>query len=281
MSYKVGRVLPARRRSACLRPWVQGSRVGRRPASDRCKQVSEDIHLTARRGLADSPSKPLRRWKATSWTLAIILSMVVSTIASSQEENRLPEYHPRSRKILVQDKSSTSMESQATPKSKTEERRELPTQSVWAADYNATSTTVRAGGHVEDLQNRHQRSPGSSHQGKISSRRNRGRESSRVNRGCQINSQTVKVGNLGLGYESEEIVLFKYCSGSCARSRTNYDLTLSHMLKSKEIRLNKSEKPPRSPCCRPTKYDDVTFLDVKNQWHTLTNFSAVACKCLG
>lgn len=77
--------------------------------------------------------------KATSWTLAIILSMVVSTIASSQEENRLPEYHPRSRKILVQDKSSTSMESQATPKSKTEERRELPTQSVWAADYSKYS----------------------------------------------------------------------------------------------------------------------------------------------
>ncbi|XP_069792457.1 persephin-like [Narcine bancroftii] len=186
--------------------------------------------------------------------------------------------------MLAQDKSRTSMESQVALKSKREERKELPTQSVWAADQHEPPTAARPRGIREDLQNRHQRSPGRSHQGTMSSngsRRNRLRESNRQNRGCQINSQTVKVGNLGLGYESEEVVVFKYCSGSCPRSRTNYDLTLSNLLKSKEIRLNNNEKVIRTPCCRPSKYDDISFLDVKNQWHRLMNFSALECKCLG
>ncbi|XP_078264222.1 uncharacterized protein LOC144598210 [Rhinoraja longicauda] len=177
MSYKVGRVLPARRRSACLRPRVQGARFGRRPASDRCKHVSEGIRLSGRRGLADSPSKPLRRWKVTSWTLAIILSLVIITIAFSQEEKRLPEYHPRSRKILAHDESSSSMESQAMRRNNTEERRE----SVLAADHYASSTAVIAGGHVEDLQNRHKRSPGRSHRRMKRPRRKRKRLRNKVN----------------------------------------------------------------------------------------------------
>ncbi|XP_062919530.1 artemin-like [Mobula hypostoma] len=222
--------------------------------------------------------------KATLWILAIFLSLAVSTIASSQDENWLPEYHLHSRKILLQEKSRSSVESKAALKSKTEERTESSTPSAWPADSYATPTSDRPGAPAEDLQNRHQRSPGASLQGTMpssGSRRNKQRESNRSNRGCQINSQTVKVRSLGLGYESEEVVLFKYCSGSCARSRTNYDLTLSNLLKNKEIRLRKHEKVTRSPCCRPIKYDDVTFLDVKNKWHTLMNFSAVECKCLG
>ncbi|GCB73100.1 hypothetical protein scyTo_0006624 [Scyliorhinus torazame] len=234
--------------------------------------------------------------KATYWTLAIFLALIVSTIASSQEETWFPVNNPQSRETLAQEKKvpfkRISMEGQGLLESqeplehKTDENRELPTQSVWGAAYYENVTSVRPEELAEDLRSRYERSPGSSHQGgkpSNGSRRNRqrGRKARRGNQGCHINSLKVKVGDLGLGYKSDEIVLFKYCSGNCPRSRSNYDLTLSKLLKKNGILSGSNAKVISHPCCRPSKYEDVTFLDVQNQWQRVKRLSAAECMCVG
>ncbi|XP_069498506.1 artemin [Ambystoma mexicanum] len=107
------------------------------------------------------------------------------------------------------------------------------------------------------------------------------KKSNRGGRGCRIRSLMVKVRDLGLGYISDEIVPFKYCSGACHRSRTNYDLTLSHLLKQKAISGGPPDKVSSHPCCRPTKYEPVSFMDVKSMWHTVDKLSAAECSCVG
>uniref|UniRef100_A0A4W3GSD4 Artemin a n=1 Tax=Callorhinchus milii TaxID=7868 RepID=A0A4W3GSD4_CALMI len=101
------------------------------------------------------------------------------------------------------------------------------------------------------------------------------------NEGCRIRKRNIKVGALGLGYMSEEIVLFKYCSGSCQLSRTNYDLTLTELLKQRVIPSFPNEKVISHPCCRPVRYEDVTFLDLQNKWQRVEHLSAAECKCIG
>ncbi|XP_074836085.1 persephin [Carettochelys insculpta] len=92
---------------------------------------------------------------------------------------------------------------------------------------------------------------------------------------CQLQSLLLRVKDLGLGYDSEETILFKYCSGSCPKARTNHDLTLS-------LLLQKSEIPALGDlCCRPTHYEDVAFLDDSHQWHEVEKLSASACSCVG
>ncbi|KAF6729224.1 Artemin [Oryzias melastigma] len=47
---------------------------------------------------------------------------------------------------------------------------------------------------------------------------------------CGLRSVLLQVRDLGLGYDSDESVLFKYCSGSCPHTRSNHDLTLNNLL---------------------------------------------------
>ncbi|XP_060685578.1 glial cell line-derived neurotrophic factor-like [Hemiscyllium ocellatum] len=297
MSCKGRRVPPVRRRSDCGRPRGQAARLGTRTAGDRCKQECEGVNLIDSGGLADLPGKPLRKWQATYWTLAIFLSLIASTIASSKEENWFPVNNPQTREIPAQDKkvsiSRTSMESQepvesqGSLESKTDERGELPTQSVWPTVHYQTAILNRLGEFAEDVRSRYERSPGSSHKGKErskTSRRNRRRGSRKMKKNkseCHINTLKLKVEDLGLGYKSEEIVDFKYCSGNCPRYESNYDLTLSKMLNKNGILSNTDEIVINHPCCRPSKYTDIAFLDLQNQWQIITNVSAVECMCQG
>nr|XP_028568855.1 persephin [Podarcis muralis] len=94
-------------------------------------------------------------------------------------------------------------------------------------------------------------------------------------RECRLRSLQVRVKNLGLGYSSEETILFKYCSGSCPKARSNHDLTLSALLQRSEI------PALGDPCCRPTHYEDVAFLDDSHQWQEVEQLSAAACSCVG
>ncbi|XP_067416637.1 persephin [Emydura macquarii macquarii] len=98
---------------------------------------------------------------------------------------------------------------------------------------------------------------------------------------CQLRSLLLRVKDLGLGYDSEETILFKYCSGSCPKARTNHDLTLSLLLQKSEIPALGEEKMVGDPCCRPTHYEDVAFLDNSHQWHEVEKLSASACSCIG
>ncbi|EMP29646.1 Artemin [Chelonia mydas] len=97
---------------------------------------------------------------------------------------------------------------------------------------------------------------------------------------CRLRSLLLRVKDLGLGYDSEETILFKYCSGSCPKARTNHDLTLSVLLQKSEIPAL-GEKIVGDPCCRPTYYEDVAFLDNSHQWHEVEKLSASACSCVG
>ncbi|XP_054859847.1 persephin [Eublepharis macularius] len=94
-------------------------------------------------------------------------------------------------------------------------------------------------------------------------------------RECHLQSLLVRIKDLGLGYDSEETILFKYCSGSCPKARSNHDLTLA-------LLLQKSELPALGePCCRPSHYEDVAFLDDSHQWHEVEKLSASSCSCMG
>ncbi|KAF5909390.1 DNA repair and recombination protein RAD54-like, partial [Clarias magur] len=57
-------------------------------------------------------------------------------------------------------------------------------------------------------------------------RKNRKRQQENSNQDCHLEKKQMRVRDLGLGYDSDEIVLFKYCVGSCTSSRKNYDMAL-------------------------------------------------------
>lgn len=89
---------------------------------------------------------------------------------------------------------------------------------------------------------------------------------------CQLWSLSLPVVELGLGYTSEETVIFHYCAGSCPRgARTQHGLTLA--------RLWGQGRAHGGPCCRPTRYADVAFLDDRHHWQRLPQLSAAACGC--
>ncbi|XP_078279642.1 neurturin [Rhinoraja longicauda] len=103
------------------------------------------------------------------------------------------------------------------------------------------------------------------------------RAKSRAAKGCTLKEINVTVSDLGISQVSEEVVRFRYCSGSCDSERKFYDLTLRNLRNS---RLIKKEVRAR-PCCRPTVYDDdVSFLDVHFRYHTLRQLSAKECGCV-
>ncbi|XP_014699167.2 persephin [Equus asinus] len=91
---------------------------------------------------------------------------------------------------------------------------------------------------------------------------------------CQLWSLSLPVAELGLGYTSEETVIFRYCAGSCPRgARTQHGLTLA--------RLRGQGRAHGGPCCQPTRYADVAFLDDRHRWQRLPQLSAAACGCGG
>ncbi|XP_015359164.1 persephin [Marmota marmota marmota] len=89
---------------------------------------------------------------------------------------------------------------------------------------------------------------------------------------CQLWSLTLPVAELGLGYASEEKITFCYCAGSCPQgARTQHGLTLA--------RLRGQGRAFGGPCCRPTRYADVAFIDDHHRWQRLPQLSAAACSC--
>ncbi|XP_004371888.1 artemin isoform X1 [Trichechus manatus latirostris] len=116
-------------------------------------------------------------------------------------------------------------------------------------------------------------------------RGNRANQGSRARaagtRGCRLRTQLVPVRALGLGYSSDELVRFRFCSGSCRRARSPHDLSLASLLRAGVLRLPPGSRPVSQPCCRPTSYEAVSFMDVNSTWRTVERLSATACGCLG
>ncbi|KAL4658853.1 hypothetical protein GN956_G3316 [Arapaima gigas] len=114
--------------------------------------------------------------------------------------------------------------------------------------------------------------------GSQSKRTKRARKSLKA---CSLRHVDVTVSELGLGYQSDETLRFKYCSGGCSLHRRNYDITLEYMKNVGLLKADKGSKPRDKPCCRPTEYDDdISFLDNKNKYHTIHNVSARQCGCV-
>ncbi|XP_044541127.1 persephin [Gracilinanus agilis] len=88
---------------------------------------------------------------------------------------------------------------------------------------------------------------------------------------CQLQSLLLSVKELGLGYDSDEIIAFRYCAGSCHRPHSRHGLTLARLLDEGRVM--------GQPCCHPTQYEDVAFLDNDQHWHHLPQLSAAACGC--
>ncbi|XP_016090183.1 uncharacterized protein [Sinocyclocheilus grahami] len=119
-----------------------------------------------------------------------------------------------------------------------------------------------------------------------------GRRTKRARKGpkpCSLHEIELTVSELGLGYESDETVSFRYCSGKCIHERRNYDFVMEHMQinnssseKGRRGRDNgKKDKARNAPCCRPTKFEKkMSFFDNKDRFYTIQNVSARACGCV-
>ncbi|XP_006748896.1 neurturin isoform X2 [Leptonychotes weddellii] len=97
-------------------------------------------------------------------------------------------------------------------------------------------------------------------------------------RPCGLREVEVRVSELGLGYASEETVLFRYCAGACEAAARVYDLGLRRLRQRRRVRR---ERVRAQPCCRPTAYEDeVSFLDAHSRYHTVHELSVRECACV-
>ncbi|CAL8395348.1 unnamed protein product [Boreogadus saida] len=110
------------------------------------------------------------------------------------------------------------------------------------------------------------------------SRRKTNRKKHVVFRDCRIEKKQIRVRDLGLGFDSDEMVLFKYCIGTCQGARGNYDLALKAMIENGSM---SHRKVSTQPCCRPTRYETVSFMDAQTIWQTIRRLSAANCSCVG
>ncbi|XP_034470614.1 neurturin isoform X1 [Hippoglossus hippoglossus] len=98
---------------------------------------------------------------------------------------------------------------------------------------------------------------------------------------CSLRELEMTVSDLGLGYDSDETVLLRYCSGKCLAHRHNYDITMEHMMRTGFRKKGRKDKVGNGPCCRPTAFEnDFSFLDNNSRYHTIQNVSAKNCGCV-
>ncbi|XP_069645024.1 artemin isoform X1 [Haliaeetus albicilla] len=208
--------------------------------------------------------------EGTLWGLLAILSLLAGLAAGNLRT-------PHCNETLDTAPTPRGM---ATASPAVEDGVEVPLAAAWSQLYGDNATTGGPGAAelAEDLLLRAERSPPGAGKGKKGMRK-----PSRGTRGrnCHIRNLMVKVRDLGLGFNSDEIVLFKYCSGSCHRARSNYDLTLGSLLRQQLIAPGPQERVLSHPCCRPTRYEAVSFMDVQNTWQTVEKLSAAECSCIG
>ncbi|KAM3865998.1 uncharacterized protein ACN63O_009645 [Diretmus argenteus] len=107
------------------------------------------------------------------------------------------------------------------------------------------------------------------------------RQSKKSSRDCRVEKREMRVRDLGLGFDSDEIVLFKFCVGSCQSSRANYDLALKALLENGSLPRRTARKVSSHPCCRPDRYEPVSFMDAQTRWMTIQSLSAASCMCMG
>uniref|UniRef100_A0A8C6TP90 Glial cell line-derived neurotrophic factor n=1 Tax=Neogobius melanostomus TaxID=47308 RepID=A0A8C6TP90_9GOBI len=107
--------------------------------------------------------------------------------------------------------------------------------------------------------------------------KNRARTIAVQGRGCLLKEVHLNVTDLGLGYQTKEELIFRYCSGPCVDAETNYDKILNNLTHNKKL----DKDTPSRTCCRPIAFDDdLSFLDDNVVYHTLKKHSARKCACV-
>ncbi|XP_009070616.1 PREDICTED: artemin-like [Acanthisitta chloris] len=223
--------------------------------------------MDQRQGLPElrpaGPATHLQPKEGTLWGLLAILSLLAGLATGTLRT-------PHCNETLD---AAPTPQGMATASPSVESGVEAPLAAAWSQLYGDNTTTGGPGTSelADDLLLRAERSPPAAGKAKKGARK-----PSRGSRGgnCHIRNLMVKVRDLGLGFNSDEIVLFKYCSGSCHRARSNYDLTLGSLLRPQPI-------APGPFFCRPTRYEAVSFMDVENTWQTVEKLSAAECSCIG
>ncbi|XP_028444084.1 artemin isoform X2 [Perca flavescens] len=206
---------------------------------------------------ASTPQHHLKNWKVMLWVVASLLTLVEDVFSEEDSKEAQSDFHRVLRQPSlspVEDLAQDSTVHTPWPKALVE----------WSLMQE------------EDIQqSRWRRSPRDPNSPRTS-RRNR--KKTKSSRDCHLERREMRVRDLGLGYDSDEIVLFKYCVGTCHSARKNYDLALKALMDNGSI----SDKRVSShPCCRPTRYETVSFMDTQTTWQTIRWLSAANCSCVG
>ncbi|XP_031430312.1 neurturin isoform X2 [Clupea harengus] len=212
----------------------------------------------------------LRTWRVMLWVLASLLALVDGSVAGRDREESLPAILRSSERMAWYPTNHPQAQ---------EEEEETDDPTSWAGLFESPSLLEEA----EDHQRRWQRSP--SDPASQRSRKNRERKE-KIRKGrknkdrpdCHMERKEMRVRDLGFGFDSDEIVVFKYCVGTCMSARKNYDLALRHLMENGSI---PSRKVSSHPCCRPTHYETVSFMDAQTSWKTIKRLSAANCSCVG
>ncbi|XP_026199386.1 glial cell line-derived neurotrophic factor [Anabas testudineus] len=151
----------------------------------------------------------------------------------------------------------------------------------------SSSTTSSPSTENSSSRTRHRRERkkgGNQQSGKGGKARGRGGETGAMSRGsgrgqgCVLKQIHLNVSDLGLGYRSSEEMIFRYCSGPCRKSETNYDKILYNLAHNRRL---PPRDTPQQACCRPIQFDDdLSFLDDSLVYHTVRKHSARKCGCV-
>ncbi|XP_061098722.1 artemin-like [Conger conger] len=204
----------------------------------------------------------LANWKVILWVLSSLLALVEGVKPGGQRSEhgnavRLAAHHWPSGVPDIEELGDGS-----------------DLHSFWGGSIGGPSPPDTEG----DRPSRWERSPSEAAPSR-GSRKNRRRPKS--SRDCRLEKRQMRVRDLGLGFDSDEIVLFKYCAGSCHSARQNYDLALKAMLENGSLPKHSAKRLSTHPCCRPTRYETVSFMDAQTTWRTIKWLSAANCSCVG
>lgn len=94
----------------------------------------------------------------------------------------------------------------------------------------------------------------------------------RANRNCGLAQMPLKVAALGLGYTSPEVVVFRYCIGTCQPAVSMHGRVLNNLIQTGKV--------SKQTCCSPSEFADVAFYeDAVGEHRILKNFNAKKCDC--
>ncbi|XP_029606511.1 glial cell line-derived neurotrophic factor-like [Salmo trutta] len=208
-----------------------------------------------------------RNWKIVLWVVAFLLTLVEGVFS----EEDLKEAHTE--RLRAQERTTTAgawLPDHYSEIHELGENRDGHGQASWPSLFENRSLEDDG----KSYPGRWQRSPTDPDP----SRRGARKKPKNSSRDCRMEKKEMRVRDLGLGFDSDEIVLFKYCMGTCSSSRKNYDLALKALTENGSI---SGRKVSAHPCCRPTRYETVSFMDAQTIWQTIKWLSAANCSCVG